>query len=230
MPSTSPDPALREHIQTYQRLSDLYAALRSEYGNRGGLLTYDLGRKTEMLLRAADSMRGPVGTTQSVEYDAKSLAALRKNPKSDTGKVMNLLRDLRMRVEAQTATQPALRGLLERAERVREAFEERQLSTQDALTQIQAMADEEAQAAAERKKLRMDESTFAIYWTLEKEKVANAQDLAREITVVFSRFPNFSRNADELRELKAEMYKVLLKQVGGKRMVEIGDRILSLRP
>ena len=34
----SPDPALREHIATYQRLSDLYAALRSEYGNRGGLL------------------------------------------------------------------------------------------------------------------------------------------------------------------------------------------------
>ncbi len=226
----SPDPALREHIQTYQRLSDLYAALRSEYGNRGGLLTYDLGRKTEMLLRAADSMRGPTGTTQSVEYDAKSLAALRNNPKSDTGKVMNLLRDLRIRVVAQTATQPALRGLLERAERVRAAFEERQLSTQDALTQIQAMADEEAEATAERKKLGMDESTFAIYWTLEKEKVANAQDLAREITVVFARFPNFSRNADELRELKAEMYKVLLKEVGGKRMVEIGDRILSLRP
>jgi type I restriction enzyme R subunit len=225
----SPDPALREYINTYQRLSDLYAALRSEYGNRGGLLTYDLGRKTEMLVREADSMRGPTTTTGTVEYDAKSLEALRKRPQSDTGKIMNLLRDLRTRIETQTATQPALRGLLERAQRVREEFEERQLSTQDALTQIEAIAAEEATAEAERKRLGLDEDTFAIYWTLEKEKVGSARELAQEIASIFGRFPNFARNADELRELKAEIYKTLLKQVTGKRMVEIGDRILGLR-
>jgi type I restriction enzyme R subunit len=180
-----------------------------------------------MLLREADSMRGPTGTTKSVEYDAAALAALHKKPQTDTGKVMNLLRDLRTRVEAQM--QPAFRGLLERAERVREAFEERQLSTKDALAQIEALAAEEAQAEAERKKLGLDEGTFAIYWTLEKEKVKSARDLALELAGVFTRFPNFSRNADELRELKAEIYKALLKEVTGKRMVEIGDRILSLR-
>lgn len=225
----SPDPALREHIGTYQRLSDLYATLRNEYGNRGGVLTYDLGRKTELLLRGADSMRGPTGTTQSVEYTAEALAALRKDPKSDTGKVMNLLRDLRTRVGDRTATQPALRGILERVEKVREAFEERQLSTVDALSQLEALVAEEAKATAERKRLGMDEGTFSIYWTLEKEQVKGAVDLAREIATVFERFPNFARSADELRQLKAEMYKVLLKEVSGRRMVEIGDRILSLR-
>lgn len=51
----SPDPALRDYIRTYQRLSDLYAALRNEYGNRGGLLTEDLGRKTGILLRESGS-------------------------------------------------------------------------------------------------------------------------------------------------------------------------------
>lgn len=225
----SPDPALRDFIRTYQSLSDLYAALRNEYGNRGGLLTYELGRKTEMLLRTSDSMTGPVGTTRTVEYDANALAAIRKNPKSDTGKVMNLLRDLRSRVEGTVTTQPALRGLLERAERVRAEFEDRQLSTKDALDQIQMLVDEEAKAIAERKRLGMDERTFAIYWTLDKEKIPNARDLSREITAVFERFPNFARNADELRQLKAEMYKALLREVSGKRMVEIGDRILSLR-
>lgn len=225
----SPDPALRDYISTYQRLSDLYAALRSEYGSRGGTLSFDLGRKTEQLLRRADSMTGPTETTRSVEYDAAALAALRKNPKSDTGKVMNLLRDLRTRVETQVATQPALRGILERAERVREAFEERQLATKDALAQIQALADEEARASEERERLGMDEATFAVYWTLEKEKINNPRELGREIAALFTRFPNFSRNADELRELKAEMYRALLREVSGKRMVEIGDRILSLR-
>ena len=112
---------------------------------------------------------------------------------------------------------------------MREAFEERQLSTKDALDQIQAMVEEEAQAREERKHLGMDEGTFSIYWTLEKEKVKGAQDLAREVADAFRRFPNYARNADEMRQLKAEMYKALLKEVSGKRMVEIGDRILSLR-
>src|SRR5207249_4407738 len=204
-------------IRTYARLSDLYAALRSEYGSRGGLLTSELGRKTEMLLRSAGAMTGPAGTMRSVEYDAQAVAALRKNVKSDTGKVMNLLRDLRTRTEDQVTTQPALRGLLERAERVREAFEDRLLSTKDALSQIQALVDEEARAQEERKRLGMDEAMFAIYWTLEKEMVKEARELSREIAAVFDRFPNFGRNADELRQLKAEMYKVLLKEVSGKR-------------
>jgi len=47
---------------------------------------------------------------------------------------------------------------------------------------------------------------------------------------VFARFPNFARSADELRQLKAEIYKTLLKEVSGKRMVELGDRIIGARP
>lgn len=225
----SPDPALREYIDTYKRLSDLYAALRSEYASRGGLFAYDLAHKTEMLLRSTESMEGPQGTTKTVEYDEKALAALHSKPKSDAGKVMNLLRDLRHTVEAETAMQPAFRGILERIESVRNAFEERQLSTKDALDQIQALVDERGKAAGEREKLGMDEPTFAIYWTLDKGGIKNGKELAIEITSVFDRFPNFTRNADELRQLKAEIYKVLLKEVTGKRMVEMGDQILALR-
>jgi type I restriction enzyme R subunit len=225
----SPDPALREYVGTYQQLSDLYAALRSEYESRGGVLTSDLGKKTEMLLRSADTMTGPEQVSRAVEYDAKTLASLRAKPKSDTGKVMNLLRDLRTRIEAEAATQPALTGILDRAQKVREAFEERQLSTKDALSQIQTLLDEHGKAIAERERLGMDERTFATYWTLTKAGIKDAQGLATEIGDVFDRFPNWTRNADELRQLKAEIYKVLLKEVSGKRMVEIADQILAAR-
>ena len=58
----------------------------------------------------------------------------------------------------------------------------------------------------------------------------SAKNLALEIGAVFSRFPNFARSADEMRQLKAEIYKTLLKEVSGKRMVELGDRIIAVRP
>ena len=46
--------------------------------------------------------------------------------------------------------------------------------------------------------------------------------------VVFARFPNFHSNPDELRQLKAELYKVLLPVAQGKQMVEIAERLLKV--
>jgi type I restriction enzyme R subunit len=65
----SPDAALRGYIAIYQQLADLYAALRSEYESRGGLPSYDLARKTEMLLSETVSIGEP-GLARTVEYDA----------------------------------------------------------------------------------------------------------------------------------------------------------------
>lgn len=225
----SPDAMLREYIATYQRLADLYAALRSEYASHGGLTSYDLGRKTEMLLVREAEAPTSYGATRTVEYDAKTLETLHKNAKTDTGKVMNLLRDLRTRAEEEANLTPALRGLFERAQRVTDQFQDRQLSTAQAFDEIQKLMAEQVRAQEERAKLGMDQPTFGIYWLLEEAKLHGAEELAAEINGLFERFPNSSRSAEEMRQLKAEIYKALLKEVSGKRMVELGDRIISAR-
>ncbi|MFA5061683.1 MAG: HsdR family type I site-specific deoxyribonuclease [Patescibacteria group bacterium] len=225
----SPDAALRPYISTYRRLSELYATLRAEYGTRSGMMTSELAHKTELLLRSAAKVEGLTGTTKTVEYDEKTLEALRANPKSDTGRVLNLLRDVRTKAEIDVVTQPALRTIIERVDAIRTAFEDRQIATQNALDEIQKLVAEQDKAKAERERLGMDDATFGIYWVLEKEKLEQAEQLAREIAVVLARFPNFRQSADELRQLKAELYKSLLKVVSGRQMVDIGDRILALR-
>jgi type I restriction enzyme R subunit len=142
---------------------------------------------------------------------------------------MNLLRDLRTRAEAEATATPALRGLFERAQRVTEQFQERQISTRQALDEIEKLVMEQNKAEEERAKLGMDAPTFGVYWLLEEAKLAGAKELAVDINALFERFPNYARSADELRELKAEIYKTLLKEVSGKRIVEIGDRIIASR-
>jgi type I restriction enzyme R subunit len=225
----SPDTALRPYVSTYQRLADLYAALRSEYGTQGGVMSYDLGRKTELLLAREVTTTGEYGASRTVEYDAKTLETLHKSAKTDTGRIMNLLRDLRARAEKDATTMPALRGLFERAQRVSEQFQDRQLSTEQAFDEIQKLLAEQTKAQAEREKLGMDAPTFGVYWLLEEAKLATAKELAVEINAFFERFPNYVRSADEMRQLKAEIYKALLKEVSGKRMVELGDRIIASR-
>jgi hypothetical protein len=48
------------------------------------------------------------------------------------------------------------------------------------------------------------------------------------LNATFGRFPNHAHNATELRQLKAEIYKVLLPAVGTERMVELAERIFRL--
>lgn len=226
----SPDAALREFISTYQRLADLYAALRSEYGTHGPAIGSELGHKTERLIQQRAEVDGEIGATRTVEYDAETLESLRKNVKTDNGKIMNLLRDLRLRTEAEAEANPALKGLFERAQNVTAQFQDRQLSTAQALEEINKLVAAQAKVEEERTKLGLDAPTFGIYWLLEQAGVAGAKELALEINAVFGRFPNFARSADEMRQLKAEIYKTLLKEVAGKRMVELGDRIIVARP
>jgi type I restriction enzyme R subunit len=225
----SPDPALREHVPTYQRLADLYAALRSEYGTRGPLLSSALGHKTEKLLQDRVQVAGDISIGRSVEYDAKTLESMRKNPTTDNGKIMNLLRDLRAHTEAEAVANPALKGLFERAQSVTVQFQDRQLSTIQVLNEIEKLQAEQAKAEQERTKLGLDAPTFGVYWLLEQAGVSGARELAIEVNAVFARFPNYSRSAGEMRQLKAEVYKALLKELSGKRMVELGDRIISAR-
>jgi hypothetical protein len=68
-----------------------------------------------------------------------------------------------------------------------------------------------------------------VYWLIDQAQVTGARELAIEINAVFGRFPNFGRSADEMRQLKAEIYKALLKEISGKRMVELGDSIIAAR-
>ena len=77
----SPDAALRGYIGTYHHLADLYAALRSEYGSTSGIMTFDLGRKTELLLTREAVTAGDYAAGRTVEYDAKTLDTVRKNAK-----------------------------------------------------------------------------------------------------------------------------------------------------
>ena len=56
-----------------------------------------------------------------------------------------------------------------------------------------------------------------------------AKALAVEIEVAYARFPNAADNADEHRQLKADIYKTLLRVVSGKKMIDLADRIMAAR-
>ena len=52
--------------------------------------------------------------------------------------------------------------------------------------------------------------TFAIYWILKKNSLANCDSLAVDINMLFDKLPNYNENAMDMRELKTKLYKKLI--------------------
>jgi hypothetical protein len=71
--------------------------------------------------------------------------------------------------------------------------------------------------------------TLTLYWELKRHIYKDPKTLAIALADPFKRFPNFHSNADEMRELKAQLYKLLLPSVQGKKMVEVAERLIKVR-
>jgi len=224
----SPDPQLRDYIEDYNRLADLYVMVRNAYGKKTTFLG-EIAHKTEMLVRENAAAHGLSKFTRVVEFDEAALKALQDQKGSDNGKVINLVNSL-MKSAAEKATkEPYLISLAERAESVMEALEDRQVSTTEAMTKIESLMKEKLEAEKARRESGLDVDTFQIFWFLQQQELKDALPIAKEISTVFTRFPNFASNADEQRQLKAEIYKSLLRVISGKRMVDLADELLRLK-
>ena len=123
----SPDPALRDHVATFRRLAQWYAAVRNEYAERIGFVA-DLAHKTRRLVQASARQEGLGRLAAGVTFDTGTVQTLRETPGSYEAKVFNLVRGLRQEIDTSPDTAPVLRPIRERAERVLTELETRQTS------------------------------------------------------------------------------------------------------
>lgn len=224
----SPDPFLRPHLESYEKLSVLSQIVRNAFSRRP-LLYEEMARKTEALIRER-ARAYPVGTALPlVKIDEKALEALRKPNGSGPAKVINLGRSLIRAVADEGDRQPYLVPIGERAEAVLEAYDDRQITTQDALRQLEKLLTEYVEASREREQSGFDINVFTTYWVLRQAGAPQPKEIAPSVDAVFGRFPNYLYNPAQRRQLKAELYKVLLPAVGKDRMVELAERLLRLQ-
>ncbi|MEA2162148.1 MAG: type restriction enzyme subunit [Thermoanaerobaculia bacterium] len=225
----SPDAFLRPYIDQYAGLSVLYNLLRGAYGKQVSLVK-DLMRKTETLVREYATAEGFFSALPIVKIDEEALKALRRDDGSAAAKIINLGRSIVDTATKEGQEQPFLVPIGERVQAVLEFFGDRQLSTGDAVTELEKLVREYLDAKAESEKLALDEQTFAMYQVLKRTKVdaEQALNLARNLATVFDTYSEYRENAGQLRLLKAELYKHLLPVVGKKAMVETAESLLRI--
>ena len=90
----SPSPDLRDHIDTYKQLANLYSAVRNAY-TTSTTPVIDLANKTRSLVQDSATQEGLGYLTKTATFDVNTLKTLQNESGSHEAKVFNLVRGLR---------------------------------------------------------------------------------------------------------------------------------------
>ncbi len=224
----SPDPELRPSIEDYQTLAELYEWVRAWFEPHP-YRDEDVTEKTKRLLREHTSAYNLQMPSEIRELGLKELAALKDSDSSDTVKVLNLSKVLARIVADEAGKKPFLLPIGERAEAVRQQYENRQVSTKQALAEFEKLAAETVRADAEREQLGLDGNAYAIYKTLEPMEGKVTPAHAQALNAVFARFPDYQWNEQQKSQLRAELYRTLLEIVGKDKLIQAANALLSLQ-
>ncbi len=227
----SPSAELRDNIETFRRLTQLYALVRNAYADRPGFVA-DLAHKTQRLVQESATMHGLGNLTKSVTFNLRTLAALRKESGPDEAKVFNLVRGLQTEVEKEPGLESVLRPLKERAESVLKGLEERTTTGFAAMDMLEALAKEKEATVVAARDSTLPPRAFGVYWTLKEDAALQAagvmaMEFAEEAQALVDRFPNAAVNADEQRRLRTSLYNPLLKVESHERS-RIVDQTLAI--
>ena len=224
----SPDAFLRPFMDDYLALTELYGLIRNAYSDR----TYvdkELTEKTKQLLRE-HTTGGELELPGAIHaLGPKELAALKDSDASDATKILNLRKILSVTVVDEGSSKPFLLSIGDRAEKLAQAYEDRQLTTQQTLFEFERLAQEYVTSQSQRQQMGADENTFAIFKALQATMPNFQAVQATEINALFARFPDYQWDDQQKSRLRAELYKALRPIVGAAKLIEATNTLLRLQ-
>ena len=223
----SPDACLHPFIDDYQSLASLYGLIRNAYADRP-YIDRELTAKTRELLQQhteSDQFALP-GSIQ--ELNANTLREIKQSYASDKVKVLNLRKILHKTVVEESPSKPFLISIGERAEALTEAYENRQLQTQEALAAFEKLAEEYTEASRERAQMNLDENAYAVYTVLKGFAEDITPERVRALNRVFDQFPDYQWNEHQSSQLRRMFYVTLRPIVGAENLIEATNGLLEL--
>jgi len=192
----SPNPALRDFLEDYNRLAGLYALLRSAY--EGGKPTdQELAKKTAYLVQKYTKGKKILDAVTIYEITPKTLEQISQSNQPKTIKVFNLLKSIAKKVKEDAGGAPYLFSIGERAEAIVEAFKQRQISTQEALSKLEELIRQINEAEQEQAERGISGGPFAIFWLLKQGGVSvrEAESVAADMARILDNYPHWRTSA-----------------------------------
>lgn len=224
----SPDPSLREFIEDYQKLADLYALLRSAYDNHG-ITNRELARKTARLVQEHTKVGLLHEAVTVQEITPQTLKKIAESKQSDTVKVFNLLKSINHKVLGEVTSAPYLFTIGERAEAIAEAFKIRQLSTQEVLKKLEELIKEINEAEREQAARGISGEAFATLWILKQSGIPIEQSdkVASQMAAILKENPHWRTSNEQSRHIRQKLYN-FLDEANIKNLPAAVEKIMSV--
>jgi len=114
------------------------------------------------------------------------------------------------------------------AAQVLERYDERQVDTQTALHTLEDLVRDYNEAKAqEAAKEFKGKNTFAVYWLLHREGVAD-DSLAAKVERIIAAHPHSRVNPENARQLRLTLTAELMKPFGREKVADVIDKLLAL--
>ncbi len=205
----APSAFLRPFLDDYDGLIRMYQVVKSAY-DPGVLTDRDLLRKTIRLVHSHTHAGAIEDPLEVIPLDEAALDQLADSAKPSVVKVFNLLKTITETVDQQAAAEPFLISIGQRAQQVIDAYQQRQLSTEDALNQLRELFAEILRARAASRSEGLDRLAFSLFWELQRNGVAGAKQVAVSAEEVLRQNPHWRVSNAQMRAVRTGLYKALV--------------------
>ena len=151
-------------------------------------------------------------TTDAYELNEKTIELIKKGQKPDNVKVINLVKTIGKYAEEHSGDL-VLISIKEKALAIQENYEDRIITTQSALEELEALIKEALNEEEEKKVKGFDDLTFFFSKKLADYGIGNSDNTAKSFTESFKKYPNWKQSEAETRELRQELYLTLLSRM-----------------
>ncbi len=224
----SPDEFLRDYIERYKLLVQIYEIIYQTYNPEAERrkIRRDILKKTEDLIKENVELLHIADNLPLYEINEDIASTIKADKVTQRVKVASLYRSIKIHIENRRKESPYLVSIAEKVEEIISQLRERQRSVESALEELTKIAEDIAKAEEEQNKSGLGKEEFSYFWILKRHGIENPENVSKKICEIISKGEHWIFNENVERELRKEIYKVLLDYNGD--IVELVNELLGI--
>ena len=206
----SPDPFLRPYIDKYKTLTQIYYIVRNSFAKRV-YVDKEFQRKTADLVKDNVSVNIYGEADDIYEINDNTIKLIKESKKPDSVKIINLIKSIEKTAEEKSGDL-VLISIKDKAQSIQENYEDRIVTTEEALEQLEALIKEAAEKEKKQKEKGLDDLEYYLSGQLKTFSINNPDETAKKFKAAFKKSPDWDKSEAIARDLRLKLYSLLLDE------------------
>ena len=207
----SPDAFIRPYIDNYKTLTQIYYVVRNAFADRV-YVDKEFQRKTAELVKENVDIKILGTGTELVGLDKETIDAIKANKIPENVKVINLIKSIE-KIAEKESDDLTLISLKDKAHQIQEDYEDRIISTEEALDKLKGILDGISEKEEKQKQKGLDDLEYFLSEKLTEVGIKNSDETAKKFKTAFNEYPNWNKSEASARELRLKLYGILLDEI-----------------